>query len=187
MKNEIWANIENSNGNYQVSSLGRVKSLRFVGHDKKGRPRKGEYMLHIHLSKWMYPQVNIRIGQRTRFNVHRLVAEAFISNPENKRCVNHKDGNKSNNSVDNLEWVTYTENQLHSKNVLGNKRFNPTKGKFGKLHPNSTPIGLYINGKLEKKYDCISYAAKELKISHRTVFNYAENLFLRKKHDLRYL
>ena len=53
--------------------------------------------------------------------IHRLVAEAFISNPEDKREVNHKDGNRLNNCADNLEWVTRSENQIHSYKVLGRK------------------------------------------------------------------
>lgn len=58
--------------------------------------------------------------------VHRLIAEHFIDNPNNKNQVNHKDGDKSNNTIDNLEWVTHSENELHSYRVLGKK---PTYGK----------------------------------------------------------
>ena len=60
-------------------------------------------------------------GTTKRFGVHRLVAMRWIPNPEGKRFVNHKDGNKRNNSVDNLEWVTASENEYHSYRVLGKK------------------------------------------------------------------
>jgi hypothetical protein len=62
--------------------------------------------------------------------VHRIIAKCFIPNIDNKKCVNHKDGNKHNNSVDNLEWVTYSENHLHAYAVLNKK----------------TPAGKYLGG-----------------------------------------
>ena len=63
-------------------------------------------------------------GKRKLEYVHRLVAEAFIENPQGKRCINHKDGHKQNNCVENLEWCTYTENQLHMTYVLS-KTYHP--------------------------------------------------------------
>ena len=65
-----------------------------------------------------YTKVRLCVGGKTSLHfVHRLVAEAFIPNPENKPCVNHKDGNKQNNKTANLEWVTYSENMFHSMSI----------------------------------------------------------------------
>lgn len=65
-----------------------------------------------------------------QYRVHRLVAEAFIPNPNNLPCVNHKDGNKQNNSVDNLEWVTYSENTIHSFKTGLQKKIHNQYGDF---------------------------------------------------------
>lgn len=113
---EEWRPVD-INPDYEVSSLGRVRSKnRFIVSSYKGTPRD-----IWTLGKLMKPQPHsrgylmIKLGkwQRNRF-IHRLVAAAFLPNPLNKPQVNHKDGNRANNAVDNLEWVTQSENNLHA-------------------------------------------------------------------------
>lgn len=82
--------------------------------------------------------------------VHRLVAETFIPNLANKREVNHKDGVKTNNNVENLEWTTSSENKLHASHVLG--AYKHLKGQFGKSHPKSKVILQIKNGKIINKF-----------------------------------
>lgn len=117
---EIWKNVENYKGIYQISSKGRVKSLRrkrkpygyLAERILKNRPQSTGYNA-VHLCK---------DGLVSNVNVHRLVAEAFIYNSDNKVCVNHKDGIKINNKVGNLEWCSYSENMKHAYNKLGRPR-----------------------------------------------------------------
>lgn len=100
MKEEIWKDIVGFEGKYQISNYGNVKSLNYK---KKGVP----HLLKPIFTKDGYKQVSI--NQKMRY-VHRLVAEHFIDNIDNKKQVNHKDEYKQNNCVDNLEWVTQKEN-----------------------------------------------------------------------------
>ena len=104
---EIWKDIEGYQGIYQVSSLGKVKSLNF-NHAKK------EKILKPFSNKDGYLRVNLcKEGKSKQYLVHRLVAKVFIPNPENKPEVNHKDEDKTNNKVENLEWMTCKENSNH--------------------------------------------------------------------------
>ena len=84
-----------------------------------------------------YHRVSIK---RKHYQVHRLVAMCFIPNPDNKPCVNHIDGNTENNNVSNLEWCSYSENELHSYRALGKKPNPNMKGRIGKNSPFSIPI-----------------------------------------------
>ena len=103
---EIWEDIEGYEGIYQVSSLGKVKSLNF-NHTKKEKILKPFFNRDGYLSVNLYKE-----GKRKQYLVHRLVAKVFIPNPENKLEVNHKDEDKTNNKVENLEWVTSKENRI---------------------------------------------------------------------------
>lgn len=114
---EVWKDI---NAHYQVSNFARVRSNL-----------SGEWVvLSTYKMNKGYLAVTLSInGKKKPHLVHRLVAEAFIPNPENKPQVNHKNGIRTDDCVSNLEWVSNEENQRHSWKYLGRK--NPHEGKFG--------------------------------------------------------
>lgn len=122
---EIWKEVKGFEGFYEVSNLGRVRSLdRMVLIQKKGRNPyyiscKG-IMMKCTIGTNGYREVPLRKGEN-RFLVHRLVAQAFIENPDNLPNVNHIDNNKLNNNVENLEWVTQSRNCYHAFDVGANK------------------------------------------------------------------
>lgn len=109
---EIWIDISGYEGKYQVSNLGRVRSLIYK-NNANGKIYKREKLLKQFYDRNGYLRVDLKMGKRKNAQVHRLVALAFIPNPLEKPQVNHKDKDKENNKVDNLEWVTNQENQLH--------------------------------------------------------------------------
>lgn len=111
-----------------------------------------------------YEQVNIRIGNKyvTKL-IHRLVAAAFIPNPDNKPCIDHIDGDRANNHADNLRWVTYLENNNNpiTKKRLSENNAKNMQGKEGVLHPNSKPVRMMKNGVCLKIYQSIHLAKKD--------------------------
>lgn len=104
---EEWRPIEGTDGQYEVSNTGKVRSNNYLGHGKTKE-----------LKLWAngsYLRVGLRFnGKYTRFLVHRLVASAFIPNPDNLPEVNHINGNPKDNQVDNLEWVDRKSNIHHA-------------------------------------------------------------------------
>jgi len=113
---EVWLPIRGYENYYEVSSFGNVRGLdRVVGARSNGsRVQKGT-VLNPALDSRGYLQVNLQKATKSKMQlVHRLVALAFLSNPDNKRDVNHIDFIRTNNNVENLEWATPSENNLHT-------------------------------------------------------------------------
>ena len=104
---ELWKDIPDTNGKLQVSSYGRIRSYM--------RDRENGSILKTVADRKGYLRLRVTVERDKRcYKVHRLVADAFLDNPEGKTQVNHIDGDKTNNCIDNLEWVTNTENAHHA-------------------------------------------------------------------------
>lgn len=113
---EHWVPIPNYEGYYEISNLGNIRSINRSIPTKSGylKPEK-ERIITRRISNKGYLTVTLsKKGQSNTHHVHRLLALAFIPNPDHKPIINHKNGNKLDNSIENLEWATYSENALHA-------------------------------------------------------------------------
>lgn len=168
---EIWKDISGFPG-YQVSNLGNVKS-------NKKLASKTIILKPIFVKSYReigYYKVSLHSGpfgscKKIPALIHRLVASAFIPNPSNKPCVNHKDNNKGNNKADNLEWVTIAENNLHAyrsgfkKSPCGEQRWSSklTEAQAMEIKRRAD------NGELKK------VIAKDFPVAYATVSDIIEN------------
>lgn len=167
--NEEWKDIPYSNRLYQISNYGRIRRIEHnrvsSRYNKKGRLYKSK-ILKATTNKQGY--VNFQLytigGLMKTFKVHRLVAELFIPNPYNKEQVNHIDGNKQNNRIDNLEWCTNGENGKHAWDCGLRTR------RIGKDNKFSVIIEQYDkNGNYVKTWDSIADITRNLGISHSLI------------------
>ena len=163
---EVWSPVMGYEGLYEVSNFGNVRGLTRISKDKNGNNhlQKGKFLKQ---SKTNNGYLTVRLGRNgvlKPYYVHRLVATAFIANPHNLPEVNHKDENKENNLVTNLEWICHADNinygtatnrgvetRKKAKETIGKiwknkktKKINATRGKDGKLIINQNSLVNYI-------------------------------------------
>ena len=159
MEKIIWVDIYGFKGEYQISNNGDVKSLNRIVKHRDGLRNISERILKISVSRGYKFIALFKNGKGKSFLIHRLVAEAFIKNPENKPQVNHIDGNKLNNHVSNLEWCTSSENGIHAYKT--GLQIPTWKGKFGKDNKDSKPVEQYsIDGIFIRLFNGISEASR---------------------------
>jgi hypothetical protein len=151
---ENWKKVPNFN-KYEASDLGNIRRIN------------GKVLKQINNGTNYMCVCLCENGKAKRLYVHRIVAWTFLNELELPE-VNHIDGNRQNNSLSNLEWVTRSENHIHRYNVL--KREATNKGKFGALNWNSKKVGMYnLNGDLIKIYAAVMEAARDLKINDGSI------------------
>jgi hypothetical protein len=165
---EVWKDIEGFEGLYEISSLGRIRTIPHnVDHGKRTRV-VSKRILKIGVKSNGYQHIKIyKDTKQYTYYIHRLVAMAFLSNPNGWSDVNHKNGIKSDNRVENLEWCSRSANQLHSSRVLKNKI-----GCYGKGHlsPHSIPIIQYtLNNEYIKEWASATEVQRELGIKESNI------------------
>lgn len=159
----IWMPVRGWENLYEVNNYGIIRSLnREINCNGGSRFIKGKYLKNK-MGNAGYLMVYLSNGKiRKNCLVHRLVAIAFINNPNNYPQINHKSGNKQDNRVEMLEWCTSSYNNKYSFVYLGRKGTKSFKGRTGKNHPSSICIKQYdLNNNLLNKYESISEAAKQ--------------------------
>lgn len=157
MKKEIWKDIKGFENLYQISNYGNIRSLDKKARCKNGyRISKGK-ILKTYISNKGYKRINLLKNRKIKtFPIHRLVALAFLDNPNNKEQVNHINGIKTDNRVENLEWVTCKENIKHSiRSGLTNYQ--------------------YKNKKLIVIFDSIKQASEMLNIDRNKIYTRVNN------------
>lgn len=158
MNIEIWKPVVGYEGFYEVSNLGRVKTLYYNRLLTQAKDKYGYYKVNLYLN-----------GKAKSYTVHRLVALAFVDNPDGKPCVGHKDETTTNNFASNLEWVTWAENDrmpLHRKRMSEHCNW---RGK-GALHNCSKAVLQFDNeGNFIAEYGSMREAERKLGISHSAI------------------
>jgi hypothetical protein len=155
---ETYKDISGYEGIYQISDNGNVKSLSFNNSGK-------EKVLKFGLNDGYLTVMLYKNGKRKNCLVHRLIGNEFIPNPNHKPQINHIDGNKKNNRVKNLEWVSVSENQTHRFKILGYK--GPNFGKLGENNSYSIKVDQYSKkGGFIKTWGSMMDVKRELGISN---------------------
>lgn len=159
---EIWKDIKNYEGRFQISNLGNVRRLpQIVNNGRKPYSISG-LNKRKSLNNYGYEIINL---SRKIHLVHRLIAQAFIPNTLNLPCVNHIDGNKLNNSISNLEWCSHKQNNIHAYKI--GLKVGYFTGKSGYNHPSSKSVIQFdLDDNIIAKYGSIAQASRDTGISH---------------------
>lgn len=165
---EVWVDVRGYNGVYQVSNLCRVRTTGMTFKDKNGKSyvRKPKFVT-VFVNTNGYLAVGLSKNKKQKqWLLHRLIAIHFISNPENKPEVNHKNGIKTDASIDNLEWCTKSENTIHAF-ATGLMDIRGEKHMHAKLDNEKV---LAIRKNCKHKKDLVIYA-KKYNVSVGTVYD----------------
>jgi len=173
MKNEVWKEVFGFEGLYSISNLFNIISMNRMTKNRDGtfRIRKGKKITKFNSKIGYVVCFLYKDNKKHSIQLHRIIANAFIPNPKNKPFVNHINGVKSDNRIENLEWVTASENTIHAYSIGLKKKMIGSKNPFSILNEEKV---LYIrkNYKNLGKY----HISDKLGVSPVTVYN----IYLRK-------
>ena len=170
---EVWKDIPNYEGYYQISNLGRIKSVaRKVKYQNSYRNVK-EKLKKTFIGKQGYERVELsKNGKIKKYNVHRIVANVFISNPLNKETVNHINGIKTDNRVENLEWATRSENELHAYKIglaKNSEKQRNVARLYCKENKIKSIIQLDLDGNFIKEWKSAKEVEEKINISRKNI------------------
>ena len=149
---EEWKDIQGYEGIYQISNLGRVKSLK-----RKNNRCRSDKILKQYIGKTGYMQLRLCKGHETKlWKVHVLIAKAFIDNPDNLPIINHIDADKTNNDISNLEWCSYSQNNKHAYD--------------NGLRKTKSLMQIALNGTPLKRWSCITEASQKTGIGVSSIW-----------------
>lgn len=161
----MYRDVKGFEGLYKISDDGKVYSVR------------RNIILKPKVDRYGYYRVTLWNGKNNYRTIHRLVAEAFIDNPNELPVVNHKDMNKKNNKVENLEWCSVRENTIHA--YINDKEYHKRTKELWKssLESICLKIDAFFNGEYIGSFNSKKEAAKTLNISEKTIYNRLHNKF----------
>jgi hypothetical protein len=181
---EIWKAVVCDKGlyfgdYYDISNIGRLKSKeRYVPHSRYGVQHRQEKIIKPKYHHGGYIEYQLGKGKTTQsFRAHRLVLLAFVSNPTNRKEVNHKDGNKHNNNVANLEWVNRKQNMQHALKTGLRKspdQLIPTKARMKpvKIEKNNIVLEFESASAASRYIGCARSVTNKIARNGRTVFGW---------------
>lgn len=165
---EIWKAVPEFEGFYEVSNIGRVRSISRIVRSGRGYRINPSIILKPALGQWGYEQVCLRKnGKKYTKRVNRLVAQTFIPNPDNLPQVNHIDGHKTNNHVDNLEWCDSSQNMIHChRNGMSDWNTNVRIVETGEEFRSISECAEHIGGHIQLIIACLNGRRKTHKGFH---------------------